>query len=154
MGGKAGQTVLCRVLPNGKLQTLWDKGNVTGISWYGLTPKGDSLAINADLPGGGTGSFLISTRTGQGRQMLGKNDLIGDFSRDGRWLAYWSGTATLELGVVDMKDGSTRQFTKSAESDVAYWWTADNNTIVFARQSQRRRIAVVDLRELLTRVTR
>ena len=154
VGGKAGQTVLCRVLPDGKLQTLWDKGNVTGISWYGLTPKGDSLAINADLPGGGTGSFLISTRTGQGRQMLGKNDLIGDFSRDGRWLAYWSGTATLELGVVDMKDGSTRQLTKSAESEVAYWWTADNNTIVFARQSQRRRIAVVDLKDLLGRAAR
>lgn len=151
VGGKGGQTVLGKVLPDGKLQTLWDKSNVTGISWYGLTAKGDSMAINAELPGGGAGSYLISTKTGQGRQMLGKGDLIGDFSRDGRWLAYWAGTATLEIGVVDMKDGSTRQLTHSPESEVAYWWGADNNTIVFARQSQRRRIAVVDLKDLLAR---
>jgi hypothetical protein len=122
---------------------------VTGFSWYGFTPKGDSLAINAELPEGGNGSFLISTKTGQGRQMLGKGDQIGDFSRDGRWLGYWSGTATLALGVVDMKDGSSRRLTKSPESETSYWWTADNNTIVFIRQSQRRRIAVADLSRVL-----
>lgn len=148
-GGKAGRTVLCRVLPDGRLQPLWDKSNVTGISWLGFTPKGDSMAINAELPSGGNGSYLISTRTGQGRQVLGKNDAIGDFSPDGRWLGYWAGTATLELGVVDMKDGSARQLTTSPESETSYWWTADNNTLVFTRQSQRRRIAVVDLTKLL-----
>ncbi len=149
VGGKGGQTVLCRVLADGKLQVLWDRSNVTGISWYGFTPKGDSMAINAELPGGGNGSYLISTKTGQGRQLLGKSELIGDFSRDGRWLGYWSGTATLQLGVVDMKDGSHRRLTKSAESETSYWWSADNNTILFTRQSQRRRIAVVDLGRLL-----
>ncbi len=62
---------------------------------------------------------------------------------------YWAGTATLEVGVIDRKNGSTRQLTTSPESEVAYWWSADNNTIVFARQSQRRRIATVDLKDLL-----
>jgi hypothetical protein len=103
------------------------------------------------VPGGGDGSYLISTKTGQGRQVLKRSDQIGDFSRDGRWLAYWTGTATLDLGVIDMKDGSVHQLTQSPESEVAYWWGADNNTIVFARQSQRRRIAVVDLTDLLSR---
>jgi Tol biopolymer transport system component len=151
VGGRGGRTVLGKVRPDGTLETLWDRSNVTGISWYGITPKGDSLAINAELPGGGSGSYLISTTTGQGRQVLGRDDLIGDFSRDGRWLAYWTGTATLELGVIDMKDGTARQLTRSPESEVAYWWGADNNTIVFARQSQRRRIAVFDLEDLLAR---
>lgn len=149
VSGNAGQTVLGKVLPDGKIQTLWDKGNVTGITWLGLTPTGDSIAINAQLPGGGVGSYLLSTKTGQGRQMLGKGDQIGDFSFNGRWLAYWIGTATLDIGIIDMKDGSTRQLTKSPESEMAYWWTADNQTIVFSRQSQRRRIATVDLTELL-----
>jgi TolB protein len=149
VSGNAGQTILGKVLPEGKIQTLWDKGNVTGISWLGLTPKGDSIAINAQLPGGGVGSYLLSTRTGQGRQVLGKGDQIGDFSFDGRWLAYWMGTATLDIGLIDMKDGSTRQLTTSPESEVSYWWTADNKTIVLARQSQRRRIATVDLTKLL-----
>ncbi len=150
VGGKGGKTVLSRVLSDAKLETLFDRTNVTGISWFGFTPKGDSMAINAELPGGGPGSYLISTKTGQGRQLLGKGEQIGDFSRDGRWLGYWSGgTATLDLGVIDMKDGSIHQLTKTPESEISYWWSGDNNTIVFARQSQRRRIATVDLTKLL-----
>ncbi|MFN0177414.1 MAG: hypothetical protein ACKVZ0_01355 [Gemmatimonadales bacterium] len=149
VGGRSGRTVLAKVLPDGRLEVLWDRSNVTGISWYGFTPTGDSMAINAELPGGGNGSYLISTKTGQGRQLLGKGDLIGDFSRDGRWLGYWSGTATLALGIVDMKDGSSRRLTRSPESETSYWWSADNNTLVFTRQSERRRIATVDLSRLL-----
>ena len=149
VGGKGGATVLGKVRPDGKLQVLWDKSSVTGISWLGFTPKGDSLAINITVPGGGLGSYLISTRTGQGRQMLGKNDQIGDFSPDGNWLAYWSGNPTLEMYVINMKDGSTKRLTNSPESETTYWWVSDNNTIVFLRQSQRRRIATVDLTKLL-----
>jgi Tol biopolymer transport system component len=144
-GGKGGRTILARVLPTGKLEPLWDQRNVTGFSWLGFMPKADSVAINAELPGGGNGSYLISTKTGHGRQLLDRGDLIGDFSPDGRWLGYWSGTATLELGVIDMKDGSHRLLTKSPESETSYWWSADNHTIYFTRNWQRRRIAVVDL---------
>lgn len=81
--------------------------------------------------------------------MLGKGDLIGDFSPDGNWLAYWSGNPSLEMNVVNMKDGSTKRLTNSPESETTYWWVSDNNTIVFLRQSQRRRIATVDLTKLL-----
>lgn len=154
VGGKGGATVLAKVQPDGKLQTLWDKSNVTGLSWLSFMPKGDSLGINAQLPGGGAvGSYLISTKTGEGRQMVGKNDQIGDFSPDGSWLAYWSGYPTLEMSVINMKDGSTKRLTNSPESETTYWWVSDNNTIVFLRQSQRRRIATVDLAELLSKAT-
>lgn len=153
VGGKGGATVLGKVQPDGKLQVLWERSNVVGLSWLSFTPTGDSLGINATLPGGGIGSFLISTRTGQGRQVLGKNDQIGDFSPDGNWLAYWTGNPNLEISVIDMKDGSTRRLTNTPENENTYWWTSDNNTIVFARQSQRRRIATVDLAELLSNAT-
>jgi len=149
VGGKGGATVLGKVQPDGKLQALWDKSNVVGLSWLSFTPKGDSLGINVAMPGGGIGSYLISTKTGQGRQVLGKGDQIGDFSPDGNWLAYWTGTATLEMSVINMKDGSTKRLTNTPESESTYWWTSDNNTIVFLRQSQRRRIATVDLTKLL-----
>lgn len=151
VSGAAGQTLLGKVLPDGTIQTLWDKGNVNGITWLGLTPSGDSIGINAQLPGGGIGSYLLSTTTGQGRQVLGKGDAIGDFSSDGRYLAYWLGTATLDIGLIDMKDGSTRQLTRSPENEASYWWTADNKTIVMARISGRRRIAEVDLTDLLAK---
>jgi Tol biopolymer transport system component len=154
ISGKDGQVVLGRVQPDGKIQTIWDKANVTGISWLGLSPQGDSIAINAQLPGGGVGSFLISTRTGQGRQMLGKGEQIGDYSPDGRWLGYWAGTATLDIGVIDLKDGTAKQLTHSPENEASYWWTADNNTILFSRVSQRRRIAEVDLTTLLAKATK
>jgi Tol biopolymer transport system component len=147
-GGKEGRTVLARLRPDGKLETLWDRSNFTSFSWLSFTPKADSFAFNAELPSGEDGSYLISLETGQGRQLLGPGDLVGDFSPDGRWLAYWTGTATLELGVIDMTTGSHRQLTKTAESETSYWWTADNNTIVLTRQSQRRRIATVDLSRL------
>ncbi|HEV8197390.1 MAG TPA: DPP IV N-terminal domain-containing protein [Gemmatimonadales bacterium] len=149
VGGKGGTTVLAKVLPDGKLQTLWDKSNVSGLSWLSFTPKGDSLGITVQLPGGGLGSYLISTRTGEGRQMLGKNDQIGDFSPDGNWVAYWSGNPSLEMNVLNMKDGSTKRLTNSPESETTYWWVSDNNTIVFLRASQHRRIAEVDLTRLL-----
>jgi Tol biopolymer transport system component len=153
VGGKGGATVLGKVQPDGKLQVLWDRSNVVGLSWLSFTPTGDSLGINVTLPGGGVGSYLISTRTGQGRQMLGKNDQIGDFSPDGKWLAYWTGTANLEISVIDMKDGSTKRLTNTPENENTYWWVSDNSTMIFARQSQRRRIATVDLTDLLARAT-
>ncbi len=150
-GGKGGRTVLARVMPDGKLETVWDKTNLTGYLLVRLHAEGRFTGDQRRAPRtAGVGSYLISTKTGQGRQVLGKNDQIGDFSRDGRWLGYWIGGATVELGVVDMKDGSHRQLTKSPESETSYWWTADNKTLLFTRQSQRRRIAVVDLTKLLT----
>lgn len=153
IGGKGGQTVLGKVKPDGQLQVLWDRSNVAGFTWLGLTPKGDSMSLTVNQPGGGIGSYLISTRTGQGRPILGKNDTAGDFSPNGEWLAYWSGTASVELSVLNMKDGSTKRLTNSPESETTYWWTSDNNTIVFQRFSQRRRIATVDLTGLLSRAT-
>ena len=81
--------------------------------------------------------------------MLGKNDQIGDFSPDGNWVAYWSGNPSLEMNVLNMKDGSTKRLTNSPESETTYWWVSDNNTIVFLRASQHRRIGEVDLTRLL-----
>jgi hypothetical protein len=49
VGGKGGATVLAKVLPDGKLQTLWDKSSVSGLSWLSFTAKGDSLGITVQL---------------------------------------------------------------------------------------------------------
>lgn len=154
IGGRAGQFVLSRLLPDGKLQTLWDKSNVFGVSHFGLMAQGDSLAINAELPGGGGfGSYLISTRTGQGRQILGKNEGAGDFSRDGTQLIYGFGTPNGDYGIYNVKDGSTRRLTNTPENENGHWWTSDGKTLVIHRSVERRRIATVDVTPLLKQGT-
>jgi Tol biopolymer transport system component len=149
IGGRAGQFVLTRLRPDGSLQTLWDRSNVFGVSPDGVMPGGDSVVFNTQLPEGGEGSFLISTRTGQGRQLLGKGELAADFSRDGTLLAYTFGGATQDLGILDMKDGTTRRLTNTPERESGYWWAGDTKTIVVARRAPVSRIATVDVGPLL-----
>jgi Tol biopolymer transport system component len=149
IGGRAGQLVLSRLLPEGKLQTLWDRTNFLGVSPFGLTPKGDSVAITAELPGGGSGSYLISVKTGQGRQILGRDEFAGDFSRDGTELVYAFGSPNADLGLYNTRDGSTRRLTTTPENEGGYWWTSDGKTLVFSRSAERRRIATVDVSALL-----
>lgn len=151
IGGRAGQFVLSRLLPDGKLQTLWDRSNTFGVCHFCVTAKGDSVDITAELPGGGFGSYLISTRTGQGRQILGKDEQAGDFSRDGTQLVYTVGSPNQDLGLFSLKDGSTRRLTNTPENEGGYWWTGDGKTIVFSRSAERRRIATVDVTKLLAR---
>jgi Tol biopolymer transport system component len=151
LGGRAGQFVLARLEADGSLRTLWDRSNVGTVSPDAVMPGADSVVINAGLAEGGEGSFLISTRTGQGRQLLGKDETAADFSRDGTMLAYTFGGATQDLGILDMKDGTTRRLTNTPEREAGYWWAGDTKTIVVARRSQRSRIATVDLGPLLER---
>lgn len=148
--GGAGKRVLGRLLPDGGLQTLWDRSNIlAGVSVFSVTAKGDSMAIAAELPGGGFGSYLISTRTGQGRQILGQGEVAGDFSRDGTQLLYSFGSPNADLGLLTLKDGSVRRLTDSPENEAAVRWTGDGKTIVFNRTAERRRIVTVDLTRLL-----
>jgi len=151
LGGRAGQFVLARLEADGSLRTLWDRSNVGEVSPDAVMRGADSVVINADLPEGGIGSFLISTRTGEGRQLLGKGEEAADFSRDGTLLAYTFGGATQDLGIIDMKDGTTRRLTNTPERESGYWWAGDTKTIVVARRSQRSRIATVDVGALLGR---
>lgn len=156
LGGRTGQFVLSRLLPDGKLQTLWDRSNIIfpfGVSIYGVTAKGDSMAISAELPGGGFGSYLISTVTGEGRQILGKNERANDFSRDGSQMLYNFGSPNGDLGLFTLKDGSVRRLTNTPDNEAAVWWTGDGKTIVFGRSTERRRIATVDVAGLLARGT-
>jgi TolB protein len=153
--GGAGKLVLSRLLPDGKLRPLWDRSNMLqrSLSVFSVTAQGDSMAIAAELPGGGFGSYLISTRTGQGRQILGKGDLAKDFSRDGTQLLYSFGSPNADLGLLTLKDGSMRRLTDTPENEGWFGapvrWTGDGKTIVFIRSAERRRIVTVDLTKLL-----
>jgi hypothetical protein len=121
LGGRAGQFTLARLDPDGTLQTLWDRGNVFGVSPDGVMAGGDSLVINTDLTEGGRGNYLISTRTGQGRRILGKDENGGDFSRDGTMLAYrLGGGPNKDLAVLNMKDDTTRRLTNTPENESGY----------------------------------
>ncbi len=150
LGGRGGQLTLAKLRTGGTLQTLWDRSNVFSVvSQDGATPSGDSVVILTALPGGGNTNFLISTQTGQGREILGKGDYAGDFSPDGTMLSYHFGRPNTDLGILNLKDGTTRRLTNTPENEGGYWWTRDSKTIVFARRAPRSRIATVDLTRLL-----
>ncbi len=152
LGGRGGQLALTKLRPDGTLQTLWDRTNVLAVvSQDGIMPGGDSVGIYTALPGAGQANYLISTRTGQGREILGKGDIVGDFSPDGTMLSYSSGSPNQHIGILNLKDATTRRLTNSPENELAYWWTRDSKTIVFLRWSPRNRIATVDLTRLLAR---
>jgi Tol biopolymer transport system component len=152
LGGRGGQLTLAKVQPGGTLQTLWDRSNVLSVvSQDGVTPSGDSVVIYTAVPGGGQTNYLISTRTGQGREILGKGDVAGDFSPDGTMLSYNFGRPMADIGILNLKDGTTRRLTNTPENEAGYWWTRDSKTIVVARRAPRARIATVDLTSLLAR---
>jgi Tol biopolymer transport system component len=152
LGGRGGQLTLAKLRTGGTLQTLWDRSNVlTVVSQDGATPSGDSVVIYTAAPGGGQTNYLISTRTGQGREILGKGDVAGDFSPDGTMLSYNFGRPMADIGILNLKDGTTRRLTNTPENEAAYWWTRDSKTIVVSRRAPRARIATVDLTELLSK---
>jgi Tol biopolymer transport system component len=150
-GARAGQLVLSRVLPSGSLQTLWDQSSVLGLSHHSIAPAGDTLAAQVELPGGGYGSVLIPTRGGKGRAILGKLESPGGYSPDGTQLVYFTGTPNEDLGLLNLRDGSTRRLTTTPEDEQGARWTPDGKTLVILRSQTRRRIATVDVGGLIAR---
>jgi Tol biopolymer transport system component len=70
--------------------------------------------------GGRDEGFLISTRTGQGRQLLGKGQ-AGRRLLPRRQHAGYTFQGDQDLGILDMKDGTTQRLTNT-RSESGYWW--------------------------------
>jgi len=149
LGKRAGQIVLSRLLPDGTLQTLWEKSNVSGLSHRRFSPSGDSLVIQVEQPGGGFVSMLISAQSGASRPILDKLESAGPWSPDGKQMIYYFGNPAADLGVLNLVDGKTRRLTDTPASEGSTMWTPDGKSVVVLRASPRRRIATVDLSGLL-----
>jgi len=151
-GGSEGQLVFNRLLPDGRLQVLWDRSNALGVNRGGIMPSGDSLALLVQSPSGGFGTMLIPASGGEGRPLLGTNEFVTDWSPDGRQVLYISGLPPHgDVYIMSMGDGAIRRVTDSPDDERRAYWLPGGAAVLFDRSSERRRVAVVDVSGLMGR---
>ncbi len=154
LGGNEGQFSLSRVLPGGKLQTLWDRSTVLSIRDKWFTPSGDSVAFLVQAAGGSLRTMLVATRGGEARPILDENQGVGGWSPDGARLVYWAPLTFSDLYVKSLADGKTERLTNTPEDEGDVSWLPDGRSILFNRSSQQQRIATVDVGGLMARERR
>ena len=144
-----GVYAVVRVKADGSVANIWDKSNAFPGD---LTPSGDSLVIASGNKGAGGFSFLMiaASGAGQGRLLLKPGEGYIGMSDDGTQILYTipSG-ATTDIGILNRKDGTTRQLTKTPTDEGAAVFTPDGKTVLFQRSRTIRRIAIADLTKLL-----
>jgi len=150
-GGREGQLELTKVTTNGDLQVVWDRGNVDNVSSKGFTPSGDSVVIVSTMPDGVRATFFISTRTGQGRRVLGDNERGGDLTDDGTQLIYTFGSPKTNIGILDLRDGTKRQITTGKDSYDGYWLSADGTQLIVTQAVYQQAIVTVDMKQALSK---
>lgn len=144
-----GQFAFSRLLKDGRLQTVWDKTSFDG-SWPLPSPTGDSLVFTMVRPDGKLATMMVSAGGGDGRRILGANNPVFDWSKDGKWMAYTMGVANEpELGLYNVADGTTRRLTTTPEGEFDPTFTPDAKTVVFRRRVRKQAIWTVDLSKLL-----
>jgi Tol biopolymer transport system component len=149
LGGSEGQIVLSRLLPDGRLQTLWDRSSVLSVEAQSVMPSQDSIAVLVQRPGGALGTMLLPTHGGEGRAMLGDNEGVMDWSTDGTKLLYWAGLPNSDLYVMTLRDGATQRVTDTPDDEGGARWLPGGQSILFLRSTVQRRIATVDVGRLL-----
>lgn len=150
VGGSEGQIGLGRLLPNGSLETVWDRTTVLGtIGQRDFTPSGDSLAVLVQGEGGGLRTVLVPMRGGEGRPILGSNEGVMEWSPDGSRLLYWSGLPNSDLFVMSLRGGTVHQLTDTPDDEGGAVWLADGESVLFYRSTTQQRIATVDVGALM-----
>ncbi len=142
-----GQLAFARVRPDGSLHAVWDLTNAFPAS---ISPSGDSVAALVEQPDGKMASMILPAAGGAGRVILGASDQVGNWSKDGRTLLYETGpSASRDLGVLNVADGTTRRLTTTPEEEGGAEFTPDGNSVVFVRNRVVERIYSVDLSKML-----
>jgi Tol biopolymer transport system component len=107
--------------------------------------------IIAGNKGAGGLSFLMIpiSGAGNGRLLMKGGEGFLAFSDDGGQILYTipSGPTT-DIGILNRKDGTTRQLTKTSSDEVGAVITPDGKTVLFQRSRTIRRIAIADLSKL------
>jgi len=144
-----GVYAVVQVKADGSVATIWDKTNAFPAD---ITPTGDSLVIASGNKGAGGFSFLMipASGAGAGRSLLKAGEGYLGMSDDGMQVLYTipSG-ATTDIGILNRKDGTTRQLTKTPTDEGGAVMTPDGKTVLFQRSRTIRRIAIADLTKLL-----
>jgi Tol biopolymer transport system component len=149
VGKREGQFVLTRVSADGTVHAVMDGGR-TGLSGPSISPTGDSLAVLMAQADGKLRSMIIPARGAGGRVILNPGDVYGAWSQDGGSMLYEinSGGST-DIGILNLRDGTTRRLTNTPEREEGAELTPDGRTVVFRRVRTMQRISNVDLSGLL-----
>lgn len=146
---KAGHASLAVVAWDGSMRIVWD----SSASYYAsVSPSGDSIAAVVQLPNGQQESRILPARGQNGRAVLQRDEHLGAWSNNGRWLLYnYAVGGFLRLGVLDLSNGSTRRLALTpGYDDRAYdaLWTTDDRSVVIERRKPNSRVYTVDVSRL------
>lgn len=143
IGQRAGELGIARLEADHSIHTIYDRSNAYLVD---VSPLGDSLVIMAEQANGADAAMLVPIRGGAGRVILAPNLNPLALAPDGRRLIYGKrvGPQT-DLGIVDLRDGSTRELTHSPQSEVDTHWLPDGKAIVTRRGLATTRVIVADL---------
>ncbi len=144
LGGEAGQFSVTRLLPDGRLETLLPGTNT--LTAPIVRPGGDSLAKMVELAGGENTTMLLPARgRGNGRPLLEPGQFPGAWSPDGNAILFYTNVGVSDLGVLNLKDGTSRVLTNTPEGEQGAEWTPDGKKVVFRRAVSRHEMVKVDV---------
>jgi hypothetical protein len=150
LGSREGVFILQQVDPAGKITTVWDRSNVLSYGHRAITPRGDSMAVGVEMPGGKRAGFLLPISGGAGRLLLPESERIGAISPDGASMALLLGAGNAgDLGIMSLSDGSIRRLTETPQNEAPPQFAEGGKSLVFRRSVQRERIGTADLTPLL-----
>jgi len=144
-----GVYAVVQVKADGSVADVWDKTNSFPAD---ITPTGDSLVIASGNKNAGGFSFLMIPASGAGeaRSLFKAGEGYMGMSDDGTQLLFTIPSGgTTDIAIMNRKDGTTRQLTKTPTDEVGAVMTPDGKTVLFQRSRTIRRIAIADLSKLL-----
>jgi Tol biopolymer transport system component len=135
--------VLARVLPDGALETVWDRSI---SSPRALSPTGIWVAAVVVEPAGLTRGILLSTTDGGPEVLLGVVEEPLAWSPDGTQTPYTvRAEAAADLAILMVADGTVRRLTVTPEDESSATFLPDGSAVVFRRERTVQRIFTMTL---------
>jgi Tol biopolymer transport system component len=140
-----------RLRPDGSVNVIYGATNSFPAA---ISPTGDSVLLNVELPDGRQPVMIFSATGGRGREVLPDGEFpqgaSGAWSTDGTRIVYgFRAGGNDHLGVLTLADGHKTRETSGAEDDIGAEWTPDGKSLVFRRARTVSRIYSADLSKLV-----
>ena len=139
LGGEAGQFSAARLMPDGSLAPVLPGANA--LTSPIVRPGGDSLTLVVETGNGENTAMLLPARGGgKGRRLLEPGQFPGAWAPEGDRILFYTNGGISDLGVLNLKDGTSRVLTSTPEDEQGAEWTPDGKTVVFRREVSRHEI--------------
>jgi Tol biopolymer transport system component len=144
-----GQLTISRVRTDGRVTQVWTRSNAGSPV---ISPSGDSIVALVEQPDGPVRSMIIPAAGGEGRGILGPNDAVSLWTRDGKTMVYTTLVDGVgDIALLNVADGTTRRLTNTPTNEYGAELTPDGKTMLMNRSSPVQGIFSVNLSGLLGR---